>query len=301
MKKVCIQVQSILYNNEKESVVQAVAAMANAVRVYKKRNRNDSITLIFKYGDSSKKPVFTAEDIEELNNKYGSLLTLSYVFFNFNSGTAKGHNLLAEGFAGDYYIVMNPDVKVSPHFLVEILKPVDKDKKVGLVEARQTPLEHQKMYDPDTFETEWATTACVLIRKTAFDQVNGFDAETFFLYCDDLDFSWRLRLEGWKLIYQPLAPVYHAKKLDNNAKWIPTNAEVYYSALANILMAYKWSNGKRVAVLTRQFLSMGGEYARAVKEYQQMRNEKRLPKQLDPMHKVSRFVGDYYTENRFVL
>ena len=115
----------------------------------------------------------------------------------------------------------------------------------AMVEARQTPIEHQKEYDIKTLETQWATTACTVIRGDVFRKIGGFDADTFFLYCDDLDFSWRLRLAGYKIIYQPLAPAYHAKTVSAEGKWQPTQTEVYYSAEAAILMAHKWSNPER--------------------------------------------------------
>lgn len=297
-KAINIQVQSILYHNEKNSILQAVTAMANAVRVYKKLNGSASINVTFLYGDSSAEPLLTDQDVTQINKQYSSQITFMYRFFGFNTGSAKGHNLLAKGFRGDYYVIMNPDVKVSSRFFIEILKPFE-DLKVGLVEAKQIPLEHPKKYDEKTLITEWATTACVAIQKSAFDQVYGFDAETFFLYCDDLDFSWRLRLAGWKLVYQPLAPVYHAKKLGNDAKWLPTNAEVYYSALAQMLIAYKFSNNKRAVQLMNYFLQLGGSFAEAAEEYKQICLNGKLPKQLDPTHEISKFVGDYYTEQRF--
>ena len=85
-------------------------------------------------------------------------------------------------------------------------------KEVGMVEARQTPLEHAKEYNTKTGgETEWASTACTVFKTEVYNKINGFDAETFFLYCDDLDFSWRVRLAGYKIIYMPSAIVYHAK------------------------------------------------------------------------------------------
>ena len=178
-KAINIQVQSILYHNEKNSILQAVTAMANAVRVYKKLNGSASINVTFLYGDSSAEPLLTDQDVTQINKQYSSQITFMYRFFGFNTGSAKGHNLLAKGFRGDYYVIMNPDVKVSSRFFIEILKPFE-DLKVGLVEAKQIPLEHPKKYDEKTLITEWATTACVAIQKSAFDQVYGFDAETFF-------------------------------------------------------------------------------------------------------------------------
>ena len=50
--------------------------------------------------------------------------------------------------------------------------------------------------------------AAVAIRSTALREVGGFD-ERLFLYYEDTDLSWRLRLQGWSIEYCPTAVVDH--------------------------------------------------------------------------------------------
>ncbi len=50
--------------------------------------------------------------------------------------------------------------------------------------------------------------ACILLRREAFDQADGFD-ERFFLYAEDVDLCLRLRQAGWRLRYQADAVVEH--------------------------------------------------------------------------------------------
>ncbi len=52
------------------------------------------------------------------------------------------------------------------------------------------------------------TAACLLVRRDAFDQVEGFD-EDFFLYAEDVDLCLRLRHCGWKLRYASDTTVRH--------------------------------------------------------------------------------------------
>ena len=197
-------------------------------------------------------------------------------------------------------MIMNPDILMSPRTLIEMMALMD-DADTGMVEARQTPLEHPKEYDLETLETDWATTACALIRADVFRKLNGFDSDTFFLYCDDVDFSWRVRLAGFKVRYQPLAPVYHAKHLDSKGKWIATGAEVYYSAEASLLMAHKWSNPKLVKKLLRIFSGASGAQQDAAKTFIKRRKEGTLPTPIDPEHKVASFRDWNYSGMRFVL
>lgn len=296
---ISIQVQSVLYNNEIESLRKAAINLDNAFRIAKKENTIISKIRLY-WGDASPKPLYTNEEIKKINQLLNHI-ELKYEFFNENTGSAKGHNIMAMENEYSHIMIMNPDVIVSPRFFIEIIKPLS-DSKVGMVEARQTPIEHQKEYDKYTGETDWATTACAIIPMKIFKELSGFDNETFFLYCDDLDFSWRLRLLGYKIIYQPYAPVFHAKRLSTKGKWQPTSAERYYSAEAAIMMAYKFSNNKRVEILVKQFLDSKDEnQVKAANEFLKRKNENRLPMQIDKEHKVATFIGDYYSKNRFVL
>jgi GT2 family glycosyltransferase len=48
----------------------------------------------------------------------------------------------------------------------------------------------------------------MVIRKAAIDAVQGFD-ERFFMYWEDADICRRLRQHGWKIVYFPMAKIYH--------------------------------------------------------------------------------------------
>ena len=296
----CVQVQAVIYNNEKEAVLKAVRALANAVRVEREAaGLLQSVSLV--YGDASEKAVFTDEEITAIQEKFQPYLDFRYEVFGFNSGYGKGNNLLGLSSSADYLLIMNPDIVLCPRFFIEMLYPFA-DPQVGLVEARQTPVEHHKEYDPETMETDWATGACFMVPAALFRHLNGFDSETFFMYCEDVDFSWRLRLLGYKIFYQPLAPVFHAKRLSQNANWKPGWAEEYYSAQSALLMAHKWSNPDRVEKVLRFYQnSQNKNWREAADHFVKRRQENSLPQPLDPDHKVSRFVGNYYSENRFVL
>ena len=295
-----LQIQSVIYNNEKESLQRALRAIKNAVLVNKKYNRKLEKVVVC-YGDASPNPVFSDSEINDLNEELKEACELKYFYFNENTGSAKGHNLMAKECTSEYMLIMNPDVVLSSNIFEKMFEPFEKDDTVGMVEARQTPIEHAKEYHLITCETEWATTACAMFPKKLFDEVDGFDNETFFLYCDDLDFSWKLRLKGYKIIYQPQAVCFHAKNVSLDGKWQPTSAEKYYSAESAVFMAYKWSNNERVRYLLDMF-SKGGEIEqKVVKEFQRRKEAGKLPEQLDPEHKVARFVGDYFADHRFYL
>jgi GT2 family glycosyltransferase len=55
---------------------------------------------------------------------------------------------------------------------------------------------------------DWAHGAFVLARRSAYDEVGGFDPAQW-MYAEDLDLAWRLRAAGWRFRYEPVARVGH--------------------------------------------------------------------------------------------
>lgn len=302
MDPITLQIQSIIYKNSKDALNSALENLEIAIQIGKKELENFT-DILFIYGDSSPSPVLSDEDVKNIQERFKDSFSFKYHYFNKNTGTALGHNILGEMSEKKYIMIMNPDVKVSPHFFKHMFSLFIEKKDCGLAEARQTPIEHQKEYNVKTLETDWATTACCIFPTEVFRKIHGFDSDSFFMYCDDLDFSWRIRLElGLKIYYSPLAVVYHAKTLSVTGAWQPTPAEVYYSAEAALFMAHKWSNKRRCKKLYRIFSNAHDpQLNKAAATFKEKKENGKLPTPIDRFHKVARFYGNYYSKNRFVL
>ena len=161
-----------------------------------------------------------------------------------NLGYGKAANLGASGARGDWLVVANPDVEWAPGSLDELLAAAIRWPAAGcLGPAIRTP--DDRLYPsarafpslgrgighavfgwwwpgnpwtrsyraeagyPVEGATGWLSGSCMLLRRTAFEQVGGFDP-TYFMYCEDMDLCRRLGAAGWSSVYVPSAVITHS-------------------------------------------------------------------------------------------
>ncbi len=297
MTQARLQAQSVLYKTDKAALRRVLEALVNALRVERETEGLIGPAALV-WGDASPEPSFTEAELAGLRAGCGELLTLDYRFFGRNTGSALGHDLLAQDTKAELLLILNPDVLLAPRSLM-LLHRALREPGTALAEARQTPLEHPKHYDETSLETPWASTACALLRTEAFRAVGGFDSESFFLYGDDVDLSWRLRLAGWRLRYCPEAPVCHPKRLTAEGRWDATEAERRYAAECALLLSWKYSRPKRLHALLRRYAAGDENERLALRSFLRRRAEGRLPQPLDRDNRVASFKGWAYSAMRY--
>jgi GT2 family glycosyltransferase len=62
--------------------------------------------------------------------------------------------------------------------------------------------------ETQTTEVDSVSGACLMVRQSVLDSIRGFDPE-YYLYGEDMDFCWRTKLAGWKVMYHPDAVITH--------------------------------------------------------------------------------------------
>jgi GT2 family glycosyltransferase len=157
--------------------------------------------------------------------------------FNDNAGFAGGVNrgirvALAQG--AEYIALLNNDAVADKHWLSELVKAAEVEPKAGMVAAKIVTQDGKRIDSTGDFYSTWgfpfprgrgeldggqydgpnqrnvfaASGGASLYRADMFAEVGLFD-ERFFAYFEDVDISFRARLAGWKIVYQPTARVRH--------------------------------------------------------------------------------------------
>ncbi len=67
----------------------------------------------------------------------------------------------------------------------------------------------------NTTEVDWVSGGFMMVRKSVFDKVKGFDGE-FFMYIEDMDLCYRIRKKGYEVYHEPQAVVSHVGQGSSN-------------------------------------------------------------------------------------
>jgi GT2 family glycosyltransferase len=158
-----------------------------------------------------------------------------------NLGFGPAHNrLMQEAFSAgsDLYVCVNPDGFLHPEALERVARVVEARQGAVLVECVQFPVDHPKKVDLASLRTAWASGAALAIPRRVYETIGGFD-ESFFMYCEDVDLSWRARAQGFEVVLCPNA--YFVHEVTNRAL---SDHSLRMIAEAGARLARKW--GSRV-------------------------------------------------------
>jgi GT2 family glycosyltransferase len=158
---------------------------------------------------------------------------------NANLGFAKGNNVAIKQAVGKYILLLNSDTAVRPDTLDKSVRYMDAHSDVGIMgckvllpdgslheaSRRRFPnpanaflrlfgfrkfsnYNYQNISVDSEMEVDSVVGAFLCIRKSVIDKVGLLD-EDFFMYGEDLDWCWRVKEAGYKVMYYPGAAITH--------------------------------------------------------------------------------------------
>jgi hypothetical protein len=172
-------------------------------------------------------------------------------------GFARAANRALAQASGEFVLLLNPDAELNEEALAEMLAAMRSDPQVGMVgcqsvdeEGRVSPgyeltypgqrrrpasAVHPRERAGAALEVAWVSGACLLARQAMVREIGPLD-EAFFMYCEDVDWCYRARQAGWRVMTATGARVRH--RLGGSASQVPA-AETARRAAASRLRFYR--------------------------------------------------------------
>jgi GT2 family glycosyltransferase len=171
-----------------------------------------------------------------------------------NLGYTRAANLAARQASGDWLFFLNPDAVAREDCLLQLAQAVDgPDVAVvgaqvllpdGRTNAGDNPVNivgvswsggyrHPREHGPAR-DTAAVSGAAVMVRREIFAGLGGL-CPHFFMYVDDTDFAWRVRVSGRRVRYCPEAVVVHDYVFESGAhKWFYLERNRLWALLCNL-------------------------------------------------------------------
>jgi GT2 family glycosyltransferase len=145
---------------------------------------------------------------------------------NFGAFTSRDELIKLADHNTQYILSIDDDVILPPRLIVELLSVVNQDKSIGIIGPRivfdnnPTQTAHGagyinwwmgKYYTMDTMkgvECDYIIGCCMLIQKSVFDDIGGFDRD-YYTSHGEIDYCVRAKKKGYKIFYYPQAIVRH--------------------------------------------------------------------------------------------
>jgi len=165
---------------------------------------------------------------------------LRVIALDKNYGFAGGYNKALAQVEADYFVLLNDDVEVPPHWVEPVIAQMEANPLTAICQPKLlmydqrdtfeyaggaggfidkygypfcrgrlfTTLEQDHGQYDDACEIFWASGAAMFVRADVWRQLGGLDAD-FFAHMEEIDFCWRAKNAGYRVEYCPASVVYH--------------------------------------------------------------------------------------------
>lgn len=188
----------------------------------------------------------TDGSVEMLKSKYGGKIKL--IVNQGNAGFGPANNQAARMVQGKYLFFLNSDTIIKKDILIPIKRMFNNKDRIGIIAPKLLldneneqeyahgkfptlfSIIYEKFKAPELvkssipFAVDWVSGAALIIRRSIFNKINGFD-ENFFMYFEDMDLCKRVKELGYQIIVYPKVFIVHlgGKSISKFAK-----RKIYY-------------------------------------------------------------------------
>lgn len=158
-----------------------------------------------------------------------------------NQGFIRTCNRAIDLAKGEFLVFLNNDVQVRPGWLAALRSAFAEETRVGAVAPKMLfpdgrlqeagarigvdgTAEMIGLFEAPALprwnvrrEVDYASGACLMVRREMFAELGGFDLAFAPAYCEDSDLCFRLRARGLRIIYEPGAEIVHHLSITSNS------------------------------------------------------------------------------------
>ncbi|MCL2682792.1 MAG: glycosyltransferase family 2 protein [Bacteroidales bacterium] len=157
-----------------------------------------------------------------------------------NGGFSKGYNDALKHVEADYFILLNSDIEVTSNWIQPVIDLMESDPNIVVCQPKIRSYDEREKFEyagaaggfidrfgypfcrgrifetievdkgqyDDVCEVFWATGAAMFVKASVYREFGGLD-EDFFAHMEEIDFCWRVKNAGYKVMYCPNSTIYH--------------------------------------------------------------------------------------------
>lgn len=213
--------------------------------------------------------VILADDAstDETATASSRLVNVSTVRNDAKAGFVRNCNDAARHARGEYLLFLNNDTVAQPGWLDALVDTADRGPEVGIVGPKLI-YEDGRLQDAGGIvfadattrndgrgcdasapeynrmrEVDYVSGCCLLVRRSLWNHVGGFDERYAPAYYEDVDLAFAVRREGFRVVYQPRAVVVHFDGVSHGhdttgvKRFLAVNAEKFSAKWPEVLEA----------------------------------------------------------------
>ena len=202
--------------------------------------------------------------VEWVEGKYKEVEVIK---LDYNYGYAEGYKKALQKIEATYYILLNSDIEVTPHWLEPLVKFMDQNPDVAACQPKIMSYSNRDSFEyagaaggfidkygypfcrgrvinfiekdsgqyDNNADIFWASGACIMVRSSAYLNCHGLD-ETFFAHMEEIDLCWRFNSAGYRVSFVHASVVYH---VGGGTLTYNSQKKLYLNFRNNLFLLYK--------------------------------------------------------------